>query len=315
MRDINDLKARQSLPLAAKIALSQRRIKEWHDHFEGQVYVSVSDGKDSTVLLDLVRNTPGVYDVPAVFCDTGLEYPEVRDLARKLADVVLRPKMNFKQVIAHYGYPCVSKEQSQFIYEARHTRSQKLRKVRTDGKRRDSISSKWMYLLDAPFEIGHQCCEVMKKRPFHAYSKETGRQPILGVMACESSRRNTNYIKYGCNAYGKTTPQSTPMGFWTEQDVLEYIDVNGLEIPSVYGSIVKQGGGRSLTGVTRTGCMFCMFGVHMEQCPNRFQRMQKTHPKQWAYCMDQLGLREVLEYMHVPYEDNQMSIFDLEEEE
>lgn len=35
---------------------------------------------------------------------------------------------------------------------------------------------------------------------------------------------------------------------------------------------------------------------------NRFQRMKVTHPKQYAYCMDKLGLREVLEYIGVPYE-------------
>ena len=56
------------------------------------------------------------------------------------------------------------------------------------------------------------------------------------------------------------------------------------------------------TGCTRTGCMFCMFGCHLEKEPNRFQRMKQTHPKQYAYCMEKLGLREVLDYIGVPYE-------------
>ena len=56
------------------------------------------------------------------------------------------------------------------------------------------------------------------------------------------------------------------------------------------------------TGCDRTGCMFCMFGCHLEKEPNRFQRMKTTHPKQYEYCMDKLGLREVLEYIGVPYE-------------
>lgn len=62
-----------------------------------------------------------------------------------------------------------------------------------------------------------------------------------------------------------------------------------------------------LTGVTRTGCMFCMFGVHLEKQPNRFQRMKETHPKQYAYCMKPveeggLGVAKVLDYINVPYE-------------
>jgi len=53
--------------------------------------------------------------------------------------------------------------------------------------------------------------------------------------------------------------------------------------------------------------MFCMFGVHMEQCPNRFQQMKINHPKQWEYCMKPfeeggLGLKHVLEVLNVPYE-------------
>ena len=68
-------------------------------------------------------------------------------------------------------------------------------------------------------------------------------------------------------------------------------------------------------GYVRTGCIFCMFGVHLDSEPNRFQRLQKTHPQLWRYCMKPwdkggLGMREVLEYMGVPYEN-----FMLEEED
>ncbi|MBC8553665.1 MAG: hypothetical protein H8D23_28960, partial [Candidatus Brocadiales bacterium] len=55
-------------------------------------------------------------------------------------------------------------------------------------------------------------------------------------------------------------------------------------------------------GADRTGCMWCMFGVHMENNPNRFQRMKKTHPKIYDYCINKLGLGEVLEYVGVNLE-------------
>ena len=129
----HNLEARQNLPLERKIVLSQFRIRDWHDHFKGDVYVSFSGGKDSTVLLDLVRNTPGVYDVPAVFCDTGLEYPEIREFARLNADVVLRPKLTFKEVIEKYGFPVISKEQAQYIRQYTTTKSDKLKNLRFNG--------------------------------------------------------------------------------------------------------------------------------------------------------------------------------------
>ena len=112
----------QSLPLEVKILKSQQRIREWYEHWNGMVYVSFSGGKDSTVLLHLVRE---MYpDVPAVFINTGLEYPENVYFARTIDNLVqVRPKYNFKQIIEKYGYPVVSKEQSRYIYQYRNTKS------------------------------------------------------------------------------------------------------------------------------------------------------------------------------------------------
>lgn len=286
------LAQRQSLPLEAKIVLSQQRIRDWYNHWEGEVYVSFSGGKDSTVLLDLVRT---IYpDVPAVFVDTGLEYPEIRDFVKQTDNVVwLKPKMTFTEVIKKYGYPVVSKETAQKIDEIRHTKSDKLREKRLYGdvNGNGKISEKWKCLVDAPFKISNKCCNVMKKSPVKSYERKTGRKPFVGTMAEESSLRMTSYLKHGCNSFSTTRPVSNPMGFWKEDDVWEYLKVNNLPYSSIYDM-----------GYERTGCMFCMFGVHMEKGENRFQRMQNTHPSIYNYCMNKLGLKEVLKYIGVDYE-------------
>lgn len=295
------LAQRQSLPLEAKVAMSQRRIREWYDHFDSDVYVSISGGKDSMVLLDLVRSTPGVWDVPAVYCDTGLEYPEVRALALKHADEVIRPNLTFKQVLERYGYPVATKEQAQYVREYRHG-TPKMRDLRWNGRGDGgsyAISKRWRYLVDAPFEVSEKCCDVMKKRPFKRYERSTGRRPYLGIMAEESSLRRQRYMQTGCNAYEARRQASTPMGFWTEQDVLAYTRARALPLAEVYGEIVDDGGELALTGCKRTGCMFCCFGVCDEQRPNRFERMRETHPRQYDYCMGKLGLAAVLDYMGV----------------
>lgn len=116
---ITDLYQMQSLPLDAKIRMTERRIIEWVERYGlDNVYISFSGGKDSTVLLHIARQLyPGI---KAVFVDTGLEYPEIR-LFVKLFDNIdwLRPKMTFKQVIEKYGYPFISKEVSECVYGAR----------------------------------------------------------------------------------------------------------------------------------------------------------------------------------------------------
>jgi len=121
-----ELKQRQSLPLDAKIILTKQRIKNFYDHYNGQVYVSFSGGKDSTVLLHLVRS---MYpDVKALFVDTGLEYPEIKEFVKNTKNTItIRPDMCFTEVIKKYGYPVISKQNAYYIDTVRRTKSDYLR--------------------------------------------------------------------------------------------------------------------------------------------------------------------------------------------
>ena len=119
MRTMQDLYQMQGLPLELKIRMTKSRIRDWINAYgEDGVYVSFSGGKDSTVLLDLVRQD--YPRVKAVFVDTGLEYPEIRQFVKTFDNVEwLKPKMTFKQVIKKYGYPFISKEVSEKVYYAK----------------------------------------------------------------------------------------------------------------------------------------------------------------------------------------------------
>ena len=117
---ISDLYQMQSLSLDIKIRMTENRIRDWYNHYDGDVYCSFSGGKDSTVLLDIIRNTVGVYDVPAVFVDTGLEYPEIKAFVKSVGNVtIIRPNMTFRQVIEKYGYPVISKEVARRVHYAK----------------------------------------------------------------------------------------------------------------------------------------------------------------------------------------------------
>ena len=122
--------------------------------------------------------------------------------------------------------------------------------------------------------------------------------------------RTNVWMKQGCNAYEAKHPISNPMSFWTEQDVLRYIVENDIKIARVYGTIEQTAASlmpevppvyrcTGIDGIDRTGCMFCMFGVHLEAHPNRFERMRQTHPKLYDYCMNTLGIKQVLDYIGV----------------
>lgn len=386
-----DLQELQALPLYLKIRLTKQRIREWVSHYgEDGVYVSFSGGKDSTVLLHIVRQE--YPDVPAVFVDTGLEFPEIREFVRTFNNVEwIKPKKNFRQVIQDYGYPFISKEVSEYVYGSRKyltkiisektlvtdrqtdrqtwaSLSNEQKKSLLDEILRQSDRKKigkdcipwrfaavvgvlskdncvqlnlrdkknteenksmyccqrYQYMLDAPFEISHMCCNVMKKTPIHHYCEKTGRVGMTGQMASESRLRTQQWLQNGCNGFELKTPISNPMSFWTEQDVLAYICENNIQIASVYGNVVMDDGDNlegqmhfvdygifeygvpvlKTTGCKRTGCVFCGFGCHREKPgEGRFERLKETHPKLYNYVFKSwdeggLGYKEVIDWLN-----------------
>ena len=260
---------------------------------------------------------------------------------------ILRPEMRFDEVIKKYGYPAISKEISEVIYSVRNSKPGKTKTVRAkrlNGEWLDNNGNKsqfncenWKFMLDAPFEVANHCCSVMKKSPSAKYSSQTGRKQIVATMAHESRLRYQKWIQNGCNAFNSKKPTSQPMSFWTEQDVLHYIKKFSIPYCSVYGDIhvkpyadAEEGQINVIdylgcyepedvletTGCDRTGCIFCMFGCHLEKEPNRFQRLKETHPRQYEYCIgggemvdgkwqpnkEGLGLGKVLDYIGVKYD-------------
>lgn len=306
------LQQRLKLPLEVKIIMSTLRIIKWYEHFEGDVYISFSGGKDSTVLLHLVRS---IYpDIEVVFCDTGLEYPEVRSHVKSIKNVTwIKPKMNFKEVLKKYGYPIISKEVSDRIYKYKnYNLSEDYRNYLLHGNEKGKIGmipKKWQYLLKEDIPIGSKCCDVMKKKPFHDFEKKNKKKPFIGTMAVESNLRKQKYMQNGCNSFETKKQTSQPLAFWNEQDILQYIKKYNLIIPSVYGSIYQEDNILKLSGLKRTGCMFCCYGVHKEKYPNRFQQMEKTHNKIWNFCMydKDLKLKKVLELINVNYKCEKVS--------
>lgn len=305
--DKNQLKLLQNYPLDLKIMKTQLRIQEWVTYYgEENVYVSFSGGKDSTVLLDIVRS---MYpDIPAVFSNTGLEFPEIVQFVKTFDNVtIIKPEMNFKQVIEQKGYPIISKQVANTVRYAKKNIAEgkdTLRVRRIKGLEKGSLYNmgKWEFLLDAPFKISEECCNELKKKPIKKYEKKTGKVAMVATMACESQQREAVYLKTGCNAFDSKRPISSPLGFWTEQDILEYIVTKDLKICSVYGDIIKNEKGEWVTtGYKRTGCVFCGFGCHLEKEPNRFQMLKQTHPNLYNYCINKLGMGEVLDYIDVNY--------------
>lgn len=328
--------------------ITQTRIIEWYTRNNGQVYLAYSGGKDSTVLLHIIRNMGYTTEqIPAVFSNTGLEYAEIQNFARQNNAEFIRPKLRFDEVISTYGYPIISKEVAEAIYYARRIRNidntshyltpprkrseltgeradetrrtirttevsleaiknlstkkihqtangrigvggvfsngESFDKERIDGKKSQFNKEKWLPACqELPFYITHQCCNAMKKSPLKIYKRQVHRYPIIATMAEESRIRKQSWIRNGCNAFDSKDPKSTPMAFWTEQDVLHYIREYNVPICSIYGDVIEKDGKYSCTGCKRSGCVFCLFGAH-NKSDTRFLELQRISPRQFEY--------------------------------
>jgi len=290
-RNIQKLKQFQSLPLEAKIQMSKGRIKSFYDKMDGKAYEAFSGGRDSTVLLHLIRNTSGCEDIEIVFSNTGLEFPEIVEFVKKQGNVtIVRPKMTFVDVLTKYGFPIVSKKVAANIRTYNNTKDPEVKYRMLNGSEKGKnfkIPDKWQYLTEdrCGFKVTDRCCDALKKEPMKSFEKKTGKRPIMGTMAVESMYRTLSYNGH-CNSFLPGNESSTPMIFWTEQDVTDYIKINNIEISTAYTE----------HGYKRTGCVFCGFGCHMEKGDDkRFVKLKQTHPKLYDYCMNKLGFRHVLQ--------------------
>lgn len=284
------LTQRQSLSLENVIKMTKARIWNYALHLDGKMYVAFSGGWDSTILLDITRQL--FPDCIAVFNDTGLEYPEVKQFALSVKNlVVLKPKKSFLEVIQNYGYPVISKDNAQKIDEIRNTKSIKLwhKRMYGDVKGHGKLSEKWKFMLAAPFKISDRCCYHLKHGPAISFEKKSGNSAIVGTMAMDSRNREAAYLRHGCMNIGAGRNMLTPMSFWTPAHTLEYVQTRNLPVSKIYSM-----------GYKHTGCMFCAFGCDQETPgEGKFALMSKTHPQMFKYCMENLGLRDIFKFMGV----------------
>lgn len=180
------------MPLEAKVHLTRARITEFYTGYNtigyGNAYISFSGGKDSTVLLDIARK---MYpEIPAVFSNTGLEYPEIRRFAKAHDNVeVVQPKIPFNEVISRYGYPLIGKEVAEAIYYARKIRSQdvQVERERAGGRASDSDER-----FTQPQDNTDGCVPAL-----HTHTHTSGRttkhhrREFAGERSCKGNSRQT----------------------------------------------------------------------------------------------------------------------------
>ena len=295
-----ELRELQAKPYEWKVKHAKDVVREFVEHEGGEehVFVSFSGGKDSLVVLHIVRS---LYpNVKAVFANTGIEFPEQVKFVRTFENLVeLHPLKHFPQIIKDEGIVFPSKEVAMYVRDAKKgqkyaTNGFKGLDPRGNPCRYKERLKKYEYLIDCGVKISPDCCMLMKEKPVINLEKKTNSHSIIGTRAEESFRRAVGWMKSGCNSFKGQRHVSKPLSLWTEQDVLRYIVENKIQLSPMYGEIKKTDNKYYLTGCARTGCMFCPVPIAHGDLRNvEYARIH--YPKMYETFMIKFGLKEMIE--------------------
>lgn len=189
-----------------KIIKEYEKFKKKLDIF----HVAFSGGKDSAVLLDLVKNALPKGSFVVVFGDTGMEFPDTYEVVKKT-----------KQQCEEDGTPFyVSK--SHFV-----------------------PSESW-FMFGPPARVLRWCCSVHKSAPQTLKLREiTGKKDFVGmdfvgVRAHESvTRSKYNYEDFGKKQKGQYS--FNPILEWTSAEIWLYLYIHNITINEAY----KKGNSRA----------------------------------------------------------------------
>lgn len=211
--DIHAMNERNRDILAILEQITVKKIYDYYRKYKNKLdcfHVAFSGGKDSIVLLELVKKALPRSSYIIVFGDTGMEFPDTYNAVREVEDRCHDEGIDFYRARSHF----------------------------------DPMDS-WR-LFGPPSNVLRWCCSVHKSAPQTLKIREVlGRDDyvgadFVGVRAQESIRRSEyEYESYGKKQRGQYS--LNPMLEWSSAEVWLYIYAHGLVINETY----KKGNSRA----------------------------------------------------------------------
>lgn len=290
------------------------RIEALYHDTDGKCYVSFSGGKDSTVILALIKMCEEIYTlppdaIPAVFCNTGIELGATVEFVQWVKDnyysnvQIIRPdpKKPFDWIIKNCGKPIKSKMKSEELHRWHATGNEKSLRhlIDTDNKlSKTKIANKDLHLIHPDFDINasQKCCMYLKKKPFEKYNKDTGIKGfITGLRSGEGGARQfqaDGRIKNGgslCTTMRGNLINKLPIIDWTDKDIEDFIDENNIPLSKAY---TEQ-------GYERTGCFLCPYSLHLG---DNLIKLHKYEPLRYKAAMHWLKDVYIAQNVSLPFD-------------
>lgn len=307
------------MSLENKVTEACHRVEELYYETEGHCYVSFSGGKDSTVLLAIIKLCEEVYTIPenaipAVFINTGIELGVTVDFVKWVKEnwysnvQIIRPERSFDYCLKKYGKPVKSKLRSEFLqrwHTGKRTRSVYMNMVEgvtNNGKNasRTRLADKDIHMLSDDFKItpSPMCCKVLKKKPFLKYERENDiKGYACGIRMTEGGARELNTVVKQekdlkiCTSISGGVIKKAPIIDWTDEDLEEFIERYNVPLSDAYTKY----------GVQRTGCIGCPFSQNL---PSDLKYLYDHEPNRYRAAMHWLKDVYIAQDVRLPFDQS-----------
>lgn len=300
--------------LDIKITNAMHRIEDLYYQTSGKCYLSFSGGKDSTVILAIIKMCEEIYTlppnaIPAVFSDTGIELGATKDFVKWVKEnwyenvEIIKPKKTFSWIVKNKGKPMKSKIKSQLLsrYQKGNTsENTMLNLLGLNGKLiKAKLANKDLHMLHPDFDIkvSDSCCLILKKKPFEKYNKENYiKGYILGERIAEGGIRATSASKR-INEGGKICTKTKgdyivklPIIDWTDDDIENFINKYDVPLSKAYTE----------EGYERTGCFLCPFSVQVDK---NLEKLYRYEPNRYKASMFWLKDVYIAQNVKLPFDE------------
>ena len=257
-----------------------------------QITLSFSGGKDSTVLIQLIKEIQLEDKINIVYSNTKMEFETINEFIQSFDNVqIIEPQTALPIIYLKHGLPIHSKHTSEMLsrlqkhnfdfvndtFKSFEELIIKYPKCKSALKFLTGSNSKlncpnWLkrQLKDIEFKVSNKCCEELKKKPLKLYNKQNNiKMNLIGIRKAEGGIRSAQYKS--CIVYGDVH-KYFPLFHFTDEDIDTIIEIKNIKISDAYTKY----------GMKRTGCVACPFSKNWKE---ELEILKKYEPKKYEYAI------------------------------